>query len=88
MNTTTLKYYCKLLFEGLLNSFAQIYFSNNKIFAAILLLVTFFDFGGGIAAVLAVLISQATALFFNFDHKNLNLQLSDGWRCHRYFLSI
>lgn len=71
MNTITLKYYFKLLFEGLLNSFAQIYFSNNKIFAAILLLVTFFDFGGGIAAILAVLISQTTALFFNFDHKNI-----------------
>ncbi|MBI2281608.1 MAG: urea transporter [Bacteroidetes bacterium] len=71
MNTTTLKYYFKLLFEGLLNSFTQIYFSNNKIFAVILLLVTFFDFGGGFAAILAVLISQTTALFFNFDHKNI-----------------
>ena len=71
MNISSIKYYLTLLFEGLLNSFAQVYFSNNKIFAAILLLVTFFDFGGGIAAVLSVLISQATALFFNFDHKNL-----------------
>lgn len=71
MNTASLKYYAQLLFEGLLNSFSQIYFSNGKLLAIILILVTFFDVGGGLAGVLAVLVTQLTALLFNFDHKNI-----------------
>lgn len=71
MNTASLKYYAQLLFEGLLNSFSQIYFSNGKLLAILLILVTFFDVGGGFAGILAVLVTQLTALLFNFDHKNI-----------------
>lgn len=71
MNLVTAKYYTQLLWEGLLNSFSQIYFSNGKMLAILLVVVTFFDVGGGLAGVLAILATQLTALLFNFDHKNI-----------------
>ena len=71
MNFLTIKYYTKLILEGILNSFSQVYFSNSKLLAAILLLVSFFDLGAGIAAILSILTCQLTALLFNFDHKNI-----------------
>lgn len=64
----------KLLHNGLLNSYTQIFFSNNRWFAYALLLVSFFDFGAGLSGVIAVLIGQITALLFNFN-KNL---IKDG----------
>jgi len=71
LKAATLKYYAQLLFEGLLNSFSQIYFSNGKLLAALLILVTFFDFGAGLAGIIAVFCTQITALVFHFDHKNI-----------------
>ena len=62
------KYYAKLVFEGILNSYTQIYFSKNKILAIILLLVSFFDLSAGLSGLLAILISQWTAILFNFNH--------------------
>jgi len=63
----TIKNYISLFWNGLLNSYAQIFFSNNKIFALLLLCVSFFDFGAGLSGVVAVLIGQITALLFNFN---------------------
>ena len=64
-----LKAHTKLLYKGLLNSYAQIFFSNNLFFAFALLLVSFFDFGAGLSGVIAVVIGQITALLFNFDKR-------------------
>lgn len=71
---TTVKYYLKTSWEGLLNSYAQVFFSLNKVFAAILLIVSFFDFGAGLSGVLSILIGQITAYLFNFNHA----QIRDG----------
>ncbi len=71
MNLLTIKYYAKLIFEGILNSFSQVYFSNSKLLGVILLVVSFFDLGAGIAAILSIFVCQLTALLFNFDHKNI-----------------
>jgi urea transporter len=68
------KYYLKTSWEGLLNSYAQVFFSLNKVFAAILLLVSFFDLGAGLSGVLAIIIGQFTAYLFNFNHE----QIRDG----------
>jgi urea transporter/murein DD-endopeptidase MepM/ murein hydrolase activator NlpD len=65
------KYYALLFGEGFLNSYSQIYFSNGKLLSASLIFVTLFDLGGGIGGLLAVLVTQLTALLFHFDHKNI-----------------
>lgn len=66
--TEKITYYLKTSWAGLLNSYAQVFFSLNKVFAVILLLVSFFDFGAGISGVLAILIGQLTAYLFNYSH--------------------
>jgi urea transporter/murein DD-endopeptidase MepM/ murein hydrolase activator NlpD len=71
MNELTVKYYLKLFLEGFLNSYAQVYFSTGKLLAVLLILVTFFDVGAGLSGVIAVVITQLSALSFHFDHKNI-----------------
>lgn len=68
------KYYVKLFWEGILHSYAQVFFSNNKVFAYLLLIVSFFDFGGGLGSILAVLIAQLAAVFLHSGHQ----QIRDG----------
>ncbi len=68
MQASKLRYYAALSGEGLLNSYAQIFFSKNRIFAVLLLLVSFFDLGAGLSGVIAILIGQITALLFNYPH--------------------
>jgi urea transporter len=43
------------------NSYALVFFSNNQVFAWILLIVTFFDYIAGLAGLLAILISNSVA---------------------------
>jgi len=64
-----LTYYIKLTWEGLINSYSQVFFSDSKFLAYLLLIVSFFDIGAGISGVIAVMIGQITALLFNFTHK-------------------
>jgi urea transporter len=59
---------------GLLCSYSQIFFSNNKVFGALLMLVTFFDVGAGLAGMTAVFLVQITAVLFNFN----TLLIKDG----------
>ncbi len=62
------KYHIKLSWEGLVNSYSQVFFSDSKVLAYLLLLVSFFDLGAGISGVIAVAIGQLTALLFHFNH--------------------
>ncbi len=64
MNT---KDYIKLIWVGLLHSYAQIFFSNSKVLAYFLLCISFFDIGAGLSGVIAVFIGQLTAILFNFN---------------------
>ncbi|MDD4747697.1 MAG: urea transporter [Salinivirgaceae bacterium] len=68
MNSTKPAYYSKLIFEGILNSYTQIYFSKNKALAFALIIVSFFDLSAGLSGLLAILITQLTAILFNFNH--------------------
>ena len=63
------KYNIKLSWEGLINSYSQVFFSNSKVLAYLLLLVSFFDIGAGLSGIIAVAIGQITALLFNFSHE-------------------
>lgn len=67
MDKLNLNNLLRLYGEGLLNSYSQIFFSNNKVFAALLLFISFFDIGAGFSGVLSILISQITASLFNFN---------------------
>lgn len=69
--TETPQYKWKLIWEGLLHSYSQIFFSLDKVFAVILLLCSFIDPFVGISAILAGVVAILTAYFLGFDHKNI-----------------
>ncbi len=52
---------------GLLNSYAQIFFSDSKVFAALLLPVTFMDFYAGLFGLFSVLTVNTAAYFTGYD---------------------
>ncbi len=54
-------------FRGIINSYGQIFFSKNLFFAAILLVVSFFDIYAGIAGLLAVIFTNAFAIFIGLN---------------------
>ncbi|MCD4745742.1 MAG: urea transporter [Bacteroidales bacterium] len=57
--------------KSILNSYSQIFFSNNKIFAIILVIVTFFDVYAGISGVIAVIVSNTIAYLIGFNRFNI-----------------
>lgn len=69
MLTGNLTYYLKISLEGLFNSYAQVFFSKNKLFAFLLMLTSFFDIGAGLSGVIAVMIGQITGYLFNYSHE-------------------
>ena len=44
-----------------MNSYALVFFSNNRAFAWILLIVTFFDYISGLAGLVSIIISNSVA---------------------------
>lgn len=69
--TETHKYTWKLIWEGLLHSYSQIFFSLDKVFAVILLLCSFIDPFVGLSAIVAGAVSILVAYFLGFDHKGI-----------------
>lgn len=69
--TETRQYTWKLIWEGLLHSYSQIFFSLDKVFAVILLLCSFIDPYVGISAIVAGAVAILVAYFLGFDHKNI-----------------
>ena len=61
----------KSFFHGIGNSYSQIFFSNNKIFAIILVAVTFFDLYSGISGLLAVVSTNVLASIMGFRLENI-----------------
>ena len=45
-----------------LNSYSQIFFSDNKVFAVLLILVSFVDVYAGIAGLLSVIVTNMTGI--------------------------
>lgn len=60
-----------MLKESTLNSYSQIFFSNNKLFAVLLIIVTFFDLYAGISGLIAVLVSNIASYFIGFNQSNI-----------------
>ena len=57
--------------SGIVNSYTQIFFSNSKIFAIILMVVTFLDFWAGFSGVKAVMVSNILAYLIGFNRNNI-----------------
>ena len=57
--------------SGIANSYSQIFFSDSKIFALILILVTFFDLYAGLSGLIAVMVSNLLASFIGFNRQNI-----------------
>ncbi|MCX6284841.1 MAG: urea transporter [Bacteroidetes bacterium] len=56
---------------SIVNSYTQIFFSNNRIFALILIVVTFFDFWAGLSGIIAVMVSNILANLIGFNRINI-----------------
>jgi urea transporter/murein DD-endopeptidase MepM/ murein hydrolase activator NlpD len=56
---------------GVINSYTQIFFSDSRIFATILVIVSFFDFWSGFSGMLAVIISNFLAHLIGFNAFNI-----------------
>ncbi len=61
----------KIILKSILFSYSQIFFSNNKIFASILFVVSFFDIYAGASGLLAVIVSNFIALQLGFSKENI-----------------
>ena len=51
----------RVVFDSILNSYSQVFFSTSKILAVFLLAISFFDYGAGIGGLLAVVIANTIA---------------------------
>lgn len=58
--------------SGFLNSYTLMFFSKNKLFGFILLLVSFFDIYTGIAGIISVIITNAFALLLGLNLKKIS----------------
>lgn len=59
-------------FSGISNSYSQVFFSDNRLFAIILILVTFIDFFAGISGLFSVLVTSSVAYWLGFDKERIN----------------
>ena len=53
--------------RSILNSYAQVFFSDHRLFAVILIIVSFFDVYAGISGLLSVIISNSAAYLIGFN---------------------
>ena len=65
-----MKHY-KEVISCILNSYAQVFFSKNRFFAIILMIVTFFDLYTGIAGLTAVIIANLTATIMGMNRHQI-----------------
>lgn len=56
---------------SILNSYSLVFFSNNRTFALILVIVTFFNPAAGLSGLIAVLTSNILAYFIGFNRANI-----------------
>ncbi len=53
--------------DSVLNSYSQVFFSQSKVLAVFLVLISFFDYGAGIGGLLAVVFSNILAYFLGYN---------------------
>lgn len=57
---------------GVLRSYSQVFFSDHRLFAGILLLVSFFDVWAGLSGLLAILITNLLAISLGYNRMTIN----------------
>jgi urea transporter/murein DD-endopeptidase MepM/ murein hydrolase activator NlpD len=57
----------RFIFEGVINSYAVLFFSNHKVFSYLLIAVSFFNPAAGLAGLIAVLTAVFTATTMGFN---------------------
>jgi len=58
-----------LFLKGILNSYSQVFFSDNRVFSLLLLVVTFIDFYAGLFGFISVLITTCAGFLLGFDKR-------------------
>ena len=71
MTAQTVLQRTKYLTESVFNSYAQVFFSKNRVFAVILMLVSFFDIYAGIAGLLSVLTVNGISWFMGINRQKI-----------------
>ena len=59
----------KLFLKAIPNSYGQVFFSDQRLFAGILMVVTFFDLYAGLLGLLSVIITNLAGFLLGFDKK-------------------
>ncbi len=62
----------KLFLKGIPNSYAQVFFSDNRIFAFILVAVTFIDLYAGIMGLLSVMTTNLVGFLLGFNRRTIS----------------
>jgi urea transporter len=62
----------KLYLKGIPNSYSQVFFSDNRVFAIILLLITFIDLYAGVMGLLSVITTNLVGFFLGFDRRTIS----------------
>lgn len=83
MHLKIIKEYSAVILNGIINSYAQVFFSQNTVFGLFLLVVTLFSGWPGIAGLISILMVQSIVFLFGFD---TNL-LKDGTYSYNAMLS-
>ncbi len=66
------KHYLNVLYLSTLNSYTQIFFSNNKWFGILLIAISFFDLYSGICGIISIITSNILALAWKYDLVKIN----------------
>ena len=67
----TLRKSLELFFSGVINSYSQIFFSNNKWFALLLIITSFIDPYAGLGGIVAVVVSNLFAYYIGLSPDNI-----------------
>lgn len=59
----------KLFLKAIPNSYGQVFFSDQRMFAIILMVITFFDFYAGLLGLMSVLVTNTVGFLLGFDKK-------------------
>ncbi|MCK5461829.1 MAG: urea transporter, partial [Bacteroidales bacterium] len=62
----------KLFLTGILNSYSQVFFSDNRVFAVILVLITLIDVYAGLLGFLSVFTTNLTGFLLGFDQRSIS----------------
>jgi urea transporter len=73
LNPQKLKILFPSFLSSILNSYTQVFFSNNRVFAVILIVVSFFNVLAGVSGLFAVVASNIIAYLIGFNRNNIRL---------------